>query len=316
MKKYHRSGFSLPLLLALCFFPVALTGSGPALAQKDVNSRLSRIENEIQTLSRAVFRGEQPEQGIPLPPGYDSGTTDAALRLQQIEMELQGITGKIEEQNFQIQQLQNRLDLIEADRAAQAAIPPQPLGYQNDVTLPADGSTMPSPQADQGTAMPGAEGEGFLTQGEESVPEPGQLGTLRGPDTATAADDPAGLYETAFSLLRDKNYVQAEEIFQDFLTRYPDHDLSANARYWLGETFYVRGDFEHAARVFAEGYQKHPDGAKAPDNLLKLGMSLAGMGKKDDACLAYAQLRKDYPNGAMPVLARTESEMKKLSCPE
>ena len=51
----------------------------------------------------------------------------------------------------------------------------------------------------------------------------------------------------------------------------------------LGETYYVRGDFPNAARAFAEGFQKYPKSGKAPDNLLKLGMSLQAQGKPEQA---------------------------------
>ena len=91
--------------------------------------------------------------------------------------------------------------------------------------------------------------------------------------------------------------------------------MAPNALYWLGETFYVRKDYDKAARAFAEAYQKYPNGPKGADNLLKLGMSLAGKGEKDSACVALAQLRKEYPKGPEPVLKRGESEMATLGCP-
>ena len=161
------------------------------------------------------------------------------------------------------------------------------------------------------------------------LPSPGRLGILRHPASGSAqtgdaidagslvndlVNDPAGLYERAFSFVRDRDYDRAETAFADFLERYPAHDLASNAKYWLGETFYVRGDFEKAARVFAEAYQQYPKGSKGPDNLLKLGMSLAGLGKTQDACVTYIQLRKEYASGSIPVLMRAEQEMEKLGC--
>ncbi len=77
----------------------------------------------------------------------------------------------------------------------------------------------------------------------------------------------------------------------------------------------MRNDYEHAARIFAEAYQKYPKGAKGPDNLLKLALSLAGLGKKDDACLTLKQLKKQYSSGSVPVLALADKEARKLDCP-
>ncbi len=54
--------------------------------------------------------------------------------------------------------------------------------------------------------------------------------------------------------------------------------------------------------------------AKAPDNLLKLAMALAGQGKTKDACVALGQLKKEYPAGAAPVLTRGDQEIERLNC--
>ena len=90
--------------------------------------------------------------------------------------------------------------------------------------------------------------------------------------------------------------------------------LAANAKYWLGETYYVRGEFKKSARIFAEGFQSFPESAKAPDILLKLGMSLAGMDKQREACVALSQVAIKFPAGNDPVLQRADQEMEKLGC--
>ena len=128
--------------------------------------------------------------------------------------------------------------------------------------------------------------------------------------TGNAAQD----YDRAYSYIKARNFDNAEQAFDAFIKAYPDNKLISNAKYWYGETFYVRGDYEKSARVFAEGYQKYPQGQKAASNLLKLGMSLVGMGKPDDACIAFKQLKKDYSKSAVPVLKRADMEMNKISC--
>ncbi len=127
-------------------------------------------------------------------------------------------------------------------------------------------------------------------------------------------NDAAAAYENAFSLLKNGNYDAAEREFETFLQNNKGHPLAGNAKYWLGETFYVRGDFDRAARIFAEGYQQYPDGAKTADNLLKLGLSLSSIGNNKDACIALNQLKKDFSTGSGPVLRRAEQEMQRLGC--
>ena len=111
-----------------------------------------------------------------------------------------------------------------------------------------------------------------------------------------------------------KKYQEAQEGFDAFLESHPDHVLSANAKYWLGETYYVRGNYKKSARIFAEGFQTYPDSAKSPDILLKLGMSLVGMKKNKEACVALSQVEVKFPNGSGPVIKRARTEMEKLDC--
>ncbi len=94
----------------------------------------------------------------------------------------------------------------------------------------------------------------------------------------------------------------------------PKDPLAGNAKYWLGETFYVRQDYQQAAVTFAEAYQEYPNSGKAPDNLLKLGMSLSALGSSSDACGTFAELLKRYPKAAATILRRAKQEQRRLAC--
>ncbi|MCB9989639.1 MAG: tol-pal system protein YbgF [Rhodospirillales bacterium] len=294
--------FMTPVRRTLFTFGFLMMAAVPAFAQ-DTDSRLNRLENEIQTLSRAVFKGERPPpSAIPSYDGGGSAAQQAAteVRLSQMERELAALTGRLEEQDYQIRQLQEKLDDALA-QMARASAPALTGGNAGVVPVHPMGSGV--------VAAP------------PSYTPPQTLGTLTQPvesgavTTAAPANDPDGMYGQAFALIQKNDYAGAEQAFQAFLDRYPDHNLAGNAQYWLGETFYVRGQYDKAARVFAEGYQKYPKGQKGPDNLLKLGLTLAAQGKKDDACLTFGQLLKQYPTGANPILERTKREKDKLSCP-
>ena len=76
----------------------------------------------------------------------------------------------------------------------------------------------------------------------------------------------------------------------------------------------MQNDFGQAARTFAEAYQKAPQGVKAADNLLKLGLSLAGLGRVDDACVSFEQLNKEFGGTSSAIIRRGEQESQKLGC--
>jgi tol-pal system protein YbgF len=121
-------------------------------------------------------------------------------------------------------------------------------------------------------------------------------------------------YNLAFGLLKQADYPAAEEALKRFIARYPNDPLAGSAQYWLGETYYARGRYAEAASAFAEGYKNYPKGAKAPDDLLKLAMSLARANQKQNACIAFSQLDRDFPNPASAIRERAMAEKKRLGC--
>ena len=121
-------------------------------------------------------------------------------------------------------------------------------------------------------------------------------------------------YDRAFALLRQANYEEAEKAFKAFIDKYPKDKMIDNAKYWHAETLYVRGKFMDAATGFADAYQQNTQGSKAPDSLLKLGMSLAALNKIPDACTALAEIKAKYPSASSNVRNRATEERTKLKC--
>jgi tol-pal system protein YbgF len=276
-------------------FIVCSATAGPAQTPNETSELLNRInqlENQVQTMSRAVFRGER--RGMPAPetaPGPGgSGSSAAAgfeVRLSQLEDQQRNLTGQIEKITFDVQKLKTSIERMQADTEQRF--------QQNGQS----GNTAPSPDASPA--------------GQNAPASGGKLGTLDAGEENNGP--PEALYESSFALLRESKYDRAESGFRDFLAQYPDHPLASNAQYWLGETYYVRGDFKQSAKMFAQGYQSFPKSAKAHDSLLKLGLSLSRLGKKDDACISLQQLQKEISDGASPLRSRALQEIKQLGCP-
>lgn len=261
----------------------------PAFASaQNINSiqtRLDRMEREMQTLSRSVFKGDvaPPQIGG----GVDnSQTASMELRLNQIEDQLRRLTGMIEENSYRVRQVEEKMG--QAPSAANTINPPsiqaQPL----------------APSINNGAAS-----DALVVDNA-----PYQLGTL---NQNTQSETPAGLYDRAFSFLRNDDYASAQSSFESFIAQYPDHSLVENAKYWLGETFYARGDYQSASRSFARAFKDHPEGSKAPDVLLKLAMSLKGQNMNEEACLTLSEVVKRFPT-AQSVITKADEEKQAYGC--
>jgi tol-pal system protein YbgF len=121
-------------------------------------------------------------------------------------------------------------------------------------------------------------------------------------------------YDFAIDLLKRGQFPQARDTLKQFLSEHPKDALAGNAQYWLGETYYVQGQYKDAADSFLKGYTTYSKSPKAPDSLLKLGMTLNQLGQKDAACATFGQLKEQFPQAAPAIVARAKQERQKAGC--
>ena len=275
-----------------------------------------------------------------------------AARMDSLENDLRASTGTQETVSHQLRQLSERLDKLVSDIDYRLGVIESKLGVGGAPASGAAPATAPvtDPQAAGVMAAPKTVGAGPGVQSQslgtvsakavEAVQQgqaqaaaqaPSQVAVAKpvtpapAPQAAPAAPAPApgGLpagtpkeqYTYAFNLLRQTNYDQAEIALKQFIDTHGSNPLASNARYWLGETFYVRADYQQAAQVFFEGYQSNTKGAKAPDMLLKLGMSLAQLGKRDEACATFDKVAADYAKSSGRIKTALSRERQRASCP-
>jgi tol-pal system protein YbgF len=224
-------------------------------------------------------------------------------RMQAIEEQITRLTAQVEQADYQARQAQTRLQRLEEDVNTRFRMIEQGGG--------ASASPAPSSASPAGAVVDRPPATASAGTDERML---GQLTGGNGAPAAALPDDPNTAYDTAFSKVRDGDYEAAESAMRAFVTKWPRHELSSNASYWMAETFYVRGNYEQAAKAFADGYQKYPRGAKAEDTLLKLGLTLSALNRGPDACVIFDQLQADFPRLSSTSKRRVDEERTQLKC--
>ncbi len=309
MKRLLRAGVAGLLLMV----------ATPLAAQdtRALSDRLQRLETEIRTLQQQVFQGRPAGSGG-APATFGEGGAILQTRLQQVEEDLRRLTGQVEELAFQLSRVTTRMDRLSSDlefrldelekRGGGTAAPARP----GQAAAPNAPAVQPGPGSQPGPLRP--PGQAAATPPPpppaQAAARPGQATAAAPPPTGTPQDQ----YETAFDLLTRAQYPAAEAAFRQFVSTHPQHQLAGNAQYWLGETFYVRNNFEEAARQFLQGFQRYPQNSKAPDNLLKLGLSLGALNRREDACAALGRFQQDYPTALAALRRRANEERQRLNC--
>jgi tol-pal system protein YbgF len=335
-----RRGRSRPALALVAGLALALLAA-PGLAQQggdSVTSRLGRLEEKVRDLQVTIgtlqtFSGKpaatlSQEAPAPVP---QVTAVDAALgpRIDALETQITALTSHLERIGKQMSALEAKLTALEAAPPTAPLVPPAeppPLRQGTAPLEPSGGST----------AALGAVGGGDDNASKHDPSKPrwygpkpgsGDLAALLESRTAESpADRPTNLtaalhggkaqslYQQGYSALLQKDYAAAEGAFRHLLETYPSDPLAGDAQYWIGETYYVRGQYKNAADAFLNGYKKYKSGQKAPDSLLKLGMSLAELGQKDAACSTFDELKTKFPQAPEHIGDEAKAWRKKTGC--
>jgi tol-pal system protein YbgF len=134
------------------------------------------------------------------------------------------------------------------------------------------------------------------------------------PPPSALSGSPRDEYDLAYGYVVTGDYDLAEDAFKAWLAAYPSDPQSIDAQFWLGESHLQQGEYLDAANAFFAVYKKAPDGIKGPDALMKLGVSLSALGKKDAACATLAEFGKQYPDAPESLASRVREEEARAGC--
>ncbi|MDC0943237.1 tol-pal system protein YbgF [Pelagibacteraceae bacterium] len=307
------------LLLTVALFNSITVAEDEEIYLKAISDQIQVITKDIKTLEKAVYQKAdvvslKPSSSIRSDGLNEDIMTKHLLKLNEIENQFRELTNKFEEVNFKLDKLSTRVTKIQSD--AQLRFSDLENGTTNAITkkqtiLP--GSSKPQ---DFG-ASPGYETSNLpkeqsinSVEGAQTViaEEPEKRDSLL-PDKTTEEQ-----YEFAVSFMKIGDYETAEFALKEFIDKNKDHDLAGSAQYWYGETFRIRQLFSDAATAYLDGYQNYPKSKKAPDNLLKLGITMVQLGEKDQGCKMISGLKKEYPKASKSVLQKAQYEQKKFKC--
>jgi tol-pal system protein YbgF len=315
------------LAIGMAFGATIVALSSTTFAQQQniqpLLDRLERLERDIRTLNVQLSRGEKPT-----PFASSSGSVTAAdvtaiarlgARMDGFEMDTRAATGTVEFVNHQIVQINERLEKLVSDVDYRLSALEERNGQNGKQGAGSPGISAGSSPGGVQIVAPASESQSL---GTVSLTEAGSNVALGQNPVQPASPKrvlPEGTvkeqYTFAINLLRQTNYEQAEVALKEFLIAHRDDDLASNARYWLGETYYVRRSYQDAAQVFFESFSKDTKGPKAADSLLKLGMSLAGLDKNEEACATFSKVLEDFPKALDGLKKAVSRQRKRNSCP-
>ena len=282
-----------------------------------VADQIQVLTKDLKTLEKAVYQ-KSDVTSKNLSQIESSGLnedilTKHLLKLNEIEDQFRELTNKFEEVNFKLDKLSSRVTKIQSDTQLRFSDIENSDGTNKKIKTKLPGSSQPK---DFG-ANPGYSVSGLPEKQETNSIESAQTVITEEPEKKESllpAKPPNEQYAFAVSFMKIGDYETAEFALKEFIEKNKDHDLAGNAQFWYGETFRIRQLYSDAATAYLDGYQNYPKSKKAPDNLLKLGITMVQLGEKDQGCKMISGIEKEYPKANKSVLQKAQYEQKKFKC--
>jgi tol-pal system protein YbgF len=287
---------------------LALSGVAGAQSSGDISNRLSRIENELQTMSRAVYKGETPSvPGMGTVSGGGTDAADSLVRIQELETQIQTLTGKIEEQGFTVDQLKNKIDRMSADYELRLKDLETRLGGAGGSIggaaavggvspYGAGADTLNTPATTSGTASfntlntaPGPSGD--IPQPQAQTGSGYQFSTnnvISSGDTAVQEQVPAASVNPLGTISESGSGGGGLAASGDAVA----------ASYENAFSLLKAGNYDAAEKAFDDFLQKNPDHVLAGNAKYWLGETFYARANYEKAARVFAEAYQKYPDGS------------------
>ena len=139
-----------------------------------------------------------------------------------------------------------------------------------------------------------------LPDGMEAAPASVTIAAPQEPPALESVQDGAEpadrvRYEQVLTLFRGGDLEGARQGFAAFLLEFPNSDLAPNARYWQGEAYYGKKDFQKAIDAYDRVENDYPRSEKVPAAMLKKGYAYLALKDVKRASSAFKQVVTLYP---------------------
>ncbi|MGC8201835.1 tol-pal system protein YbgF [Aliiroseovarius sp. PTFE2010] len=270
--------FTVLAMSVALIFPGPVLGQDRAETLADIRQNMAVLFVELQKLKRELSTTGAPNTSF--------GGASTLERVDLIESELTRLTSKTEE-------LENRINAIVSDGTNKI----DDLNFRVcELEDGCDISNLPP-----------------------LAPIGGQAAPVAAPVPAAPADNGVQLavgektdFDAAKAAFDAGDWQAAAAGFEKFATDYPGGPLTADAHFLRGQSLEQLGQQSAAARAYLTSFSGAPDGNRASEALLNLGVSLSALGQTNEACVTLGQVGVRFPG--TDAAGTADAKMADLGC--
>lgn len=263
-----------------------------------LDSKMNKLQKDLATVQKDVQK-EIPTIKTDLGTEAKKLQADLSLRVEDLQSQIRTLSTQVDEYKEFLKRPSKELDRVREDTASQMK------------TLQEKGKTFEEKNKAQEDRIKGIEDQLKVLGGkidqilskqaeeEKAAKEKEASVDLKG--VSTGAGDQ---YKDAYETFQKGDLEKARKKFEAFLKQYPNTELSDNAQFWIGETYYLRKDFDKAILEYEKAITKYPEGDKIPSALYKQALAFLEVGDKSSAKNILKRVNERYPHSEQAEMAK------------
>ncbi|MEW6377214.1 MAG: tol-pal system protein YbgF [Thermodesulfobacteriota bacterium] len=277
-----------------------------------LHSRLNLIQKEKDAIKNelAAFQKETQKEISTFQAGTKSLQADLLLRLENLQSEVRILSTGVEEYKEFLKRPSKEIDRVKEDIALRTRLLEERGKAFEEKGKAQDDRTKVLEEGMKGVEnrLKGLEakiGELVSKQMEVEKLTLAKEVSTEGKGVSAGVGD---LYKAAYETFQKGDLEGARRKFEAFLKQYPNTELSDNAQFWIGETYYLKKDFEKAILEYEKAIVKYPEGDKMPAALLKQAFAFLELGDKGNARNLLRRVIERYPHSDQAEIAKKKLE--------
>lgn len=257
----------------------------------ELQSRLSQVQREKDALRKelATLKSDLTAEN-------QKTHSDLLLRLENLQSEMRILQTGVEEYKEYLKRPSKEIDRVKEDMQVRLRM------------LEERGKVLDEKNKNQAEKVRELEDqlksmEAKMAASAKQAEAEKQVAEIKG--VSTGAGD---LYRDAYDTFQRGDLEAARRKFEAFLKQYPNTELSDNAQFWVGETYYLKKDFERAILEYEKTIAKYPEGDKVPAAMLKQGMAFLELGDRTNGRNLLKRVIERFPQSEQAEMAKKKLE--------
>jgi TolA-binding protein len=306
----RKSLFAPVLFSSALFLLPAAAGAQPLVQSQEgiaLQNEIDQLQQQVQQLQSQNTGGSALGGGNSAPPPAQSSGDGAPVaggvvanllnQVQQLQSQVQQLSGEVDELQNQVNQQNAQTQKQIGDLNFRVTGSATPGGAPG--TPPAGGAAPGQPQS--------------LTPPDTAAPVPAPPAPTP-PPAPVSSGDPKSQLHAALTAYQAHDYKTSAALASSLVKNSAQAPEAYRAQYLVAQSYAATGDNQDAAIAFDNTYNMNRTGTYAPQALLGLASSLAGIGANDEACSTLSSLNSQFPTPPAGLQPRIDAVSKKANC--